>query len=206
MQNDSEIETTIQRLLNGDTERLAELLDCFRPRLKQVVRLRVGGRLAARIDPSDVIQDVYVEANRRISKFIQAPKVSFFVWLHGVTRDVLSNSIRRHTFTRNRSVYREVTLPSDQSAILGRNLVCQSTPSRVVQREELHEAVRDAISKLKDDDREVILMRHFEGLTNNEVAQALGINASTATMRHGRALIRLKGLLEVTLEAMSGES
>lgn len=202
MQNEP-TENSIQKLLAGETERLASLVDCFRPRLKKVVQLRVGGRLSARIDPSDVIQDVYVEATRRVTKYIQSPNVGFFVWIHGVTKDVLLNSIRRHTSAKNRSIHCEVTLPNDQSAVLGRNLISHESPSRVVHRDELHAAVRNAISGLKDTDREIILMRHFDGLTNNQVAESLGLTPSTSTMRHGRALARLKSLLEKQISPSS---
>ena len=199
------VQESLQHLLSGDESRLPGLMQYYRPRLRRMVELRVGGALAGRVDPSDVLQDAFVEASRKVARFCESPKVSFFVWLRGLTSDALNNARRHHVAAQRRSVSREIALPSDGSATFARELMTHSSPSQKLEREELHRAVTSAVGELKDVDQEVILMRHFEGLSNNEVAEALRINASTATMRHGRALARLKVILEARLEAWGSD-
>lgn len=199
------IQKSLQRLRSGDVSSLPGLMQYYRPRLRTMVELRVGGALAGRVDPSDVLQDAFIEATRKASRFLESPDVSLFVWLRGLTRDALCNARRHHVTAQRRSVYREVSLPSDGSAVFANQLMTYSSPTKRLDQDELQRAVTSAIGELKEVDQEVILMRHFEGLSNNEVAEALGINASTATMRHGRALARLKNLLESRLELTEGE-
>ena len=112
---------------------------------------------------------------------------------------------REHVGAQRRAVGREVPLSVESSAMLLQRLVGSGpTPSRVLAAREMRQNVQRAIERLKHDDREVILMRHFEGLTNKQVAQALEISPSGATMRYGRALFRLKELLQDDLT--EGES
>jgi RNA polymerase sigma-70 factor (ECF subfamily) len=169
-----------------------------------MVQLRLGNSLAARVDASDVLQDAFAEASRKVARYIEAPRVSFFVWLRGHTQDALSKVWRHHFGTLGRSITREVALPAEDSALIAQSLMTQESPSRELMRAELLDAVKSAISEMKESDREVILMRNFKGLTNHEVAESLDIGDPTATMRHGRALIRLKALLEQRLDLSSG--
>ena len=197
MDQDS-VNNSLQSLLAGDETHLPDLMEYYRPRLRRMVELRIGG-MAGRVDPSDVLQDAFVEASRKITRFIETPRVSLFAWLRGLTSDALSNTRRHHITTQRRSVSREIALPSEGSAIFASKLIVQSSPSRHLAREELRLAITLSIGELKEVDREIILMRHFEELSNREVAEALGVGPSTVTMRHGRALARLKALLESRL-------
>lgn len=202
---DQNVQDTIQRLLAGDETRLSPLLQHYRPRLRRMVAMRTGGQMAARVDPSDVLQDAFIEATKKVTRYIESPKVGFFVWLRGLTQDALFNTKRQHIDAKKRSLAREVNLPTDGSEILARQLVTEPSPVSRMVREESHRIVTSVINGMKQSDQEVILMRHFEGLTNNEVAEALDISPSSATMRHGRALARLKALLEERLRMSSEE-
>jgi RNA polymerase sigma-70 factor (ECF subfamily) len=192
----AEITTAIDQLRDGRREVLSVVFDYFRPRLRQMVRLRMEGPLRARIDPSDVLQDVYLDATRRVGNFVQDPKVSVFVWLRGLTGDRLKKLQRHHLGAQCRALGRELRLPEESSMLLARQLFDSSTsPSRMLLKAELRERVRSALACLDDDDREMILMRHFEGMNNEEVAETLGLTRPGASMRHGRALARLKETL-----------
>ena len=184
----------LDALLNGDRRVLPDLFQSYRTRLRQMVRLRIGPQLAARVDPSDVLQEAFIEAQRRVDEFIAEPKVSFFIWLRGLVFNRMRKTQRAHLGTQLRSVDREkeLDLPEAASLAIVNSL---TSPSQKVARTELRQIIEQSIQKLKEMDREIILMRYFEGLSNTDVAQALDISESTSTMRHVRAIQRLKDLL-----------
>ncbi len=191
-----EIQNLLRDLRRGDGDALAALLSHYRPRLRQMVRLRIDPQVAARVDPSDVIQEVYLEARRQIRAYLRNPKVVFYVWLRGLAGERLSNVHRQHLGAKCRTARREAPLPAGSSILLAEQLLAGGTsPSRAVLKKELRRRVQRALEKLRPDDREVIVMRHFEDMSNREVAQAIGLGASGATMRYGRALFRLKEIL-----------
>lgn len=191
------------QLQAGHASRLADLFALFRPRLRQMVRLRMDSRIAARLDPSDVLQEAYLDAARQLGHYLKQPGVDVYVWLRGLTWERLLNVQRAHLGAQCRSVSRELQLPPESSIHLARQLLATGpSPSQGLMQEELRQRVQSALAQLAVDDREVILMRHFEEMSNREVAQALGLTDSAATMRHGRALFRLK---EILLQTMSGE-
>jgi RNA polymerase sigma-70 factor (ECF subfamily) len=159
-----------------------------------MVQLRLDHRLAGRLDPSDVVQEAYLDASRRVADYVRHPRVPLYVWLRGLLWDRLLMSERRHLGAKCRSVRRE--LPADDSVMLGQRLLAdQTSPSQRMMIDELRRRVQDGLDRLDPMDREVLLMRHFEEMTNGEVAQALGLSDSAASMRYGRALFRLKHVL-----------
>lgn len=183
----------LARLRIGDSAALAELLDLQREKLERLVRLRLDARLAVRISPEDVLQETYLDAAREINRYLANPGVSFHVWLRGLVLARISNLVRDHLKAQRRAAGAEIRLPEGSSALLGMQLVAGGTsPSQQLSRKELRDRVRRAVASLEETDREVILMRHFENLSNREVAEALGLSDSGATMRYGRALCRLK--------------
>jgi RNA polymerase sigma-70 factor (ECF subfamily) len=197
----NDVSNWLRRLQAGDSSVLGKLYEYYRPRLRQLVRLRMDSRLAARVDPSDVLQEAYMDAVRRIAAYLNNPQVSAFVWLRGLAMNRLRKFQRQHLGTLRRDAARELPLPVDQSAVLAGQLLARGlSPSQVMLKKELKSKVQRAIARLRPADREVILMRHFEGLSNAEVAEALKIGVSGATMRHGRALHNLKQLLTTELE------
>jgi RNA polymerase sigma-70 factor (ECF subfamily) len=186
----------LQRVRAGDRTALAALFHSYRAALRRMVELRLDGRLAARLDPSDVLQEVYLDMAGQIDGYLRQPAVTFYVWLRGLTWERLLKLQRRHLGAECRAVGREEALPLDSSSALAHQFLARgASPSDVLVQEELRHRVQQALAKLDEKDREVILMRDFEGMTNGEVAQALGLSPSGATMRHGRALYRLKEIL-----------
>ena len=191
-----EIEAWLEGARRGEPDALAALLDYYRPRLQKMVQLRMDARSLARVDQSDVLQEVYLDAANRIEGYLQEPKVAFYIWLRGLAWDRLLKLQRRHLGAKCRAAGRELRLPMESSAVLfGQLLADRTSPSQALLREEAQRQVRRALARLSPEDREVILMRHFEDLSNAEVAQALGLSESGATRRHGRAVLRLKEIL-----------
>lgn len=192
----AEVEAWLSRMRQGEPDALASLLDFYRRRLKRMVQLRLDTRLSARVDPSDVVQEIYLDAAKRVQGYCQEPKVDFYIWLRGLAWDRLMKLQRRHLGAECRTATLELRLPAESSAVLFKQLLAdQTSPSQALLRDELQQRVRRALTRLSPADREVILMRHFEDLSNTEVAQALGLSESGATRRHGRAVLRLKEVL-----------
>jgi RNA polymerase sigma-70 factor (ECF subfamily) len=207
MRTDESAQATVllRRLRTGDPDALAALFDYYRPRLRQMLRLRMDPRLAARLDASDVLQEAYLDAARQVQGYLRRPGVAPYVWLRGLAWERLLNLQRQHLGARCRAVQRERPLPAESSLVLAQALLAPGpSPSQALLQEELRCRLQRALEGLEPDDREVILMRHFEDMTNGEVAQALGLSASGATMRYGRALFRLKEVLLTSLA--TGES
>lgn len=196
----NETRSWLRRLGEGHTEALAELLEHYRPRLERMVQLRMDSRLLGRVDPADVLQEAYLDAANRIQDYLRHPVVTSYIWLRGLTKERLIRLHRRHLGAKCRAVGRECALPEASSMLLIQRLVAAGTsPSKALGREELRQRVQGALGKLGPDDREIILMRHFEDMSNGEVAQVLDLNDSAASMRYGRAVFRLKQHLMVDL-------
>lgn len=180
----------------GDPAAAGRLLARHLPYLRRLVEFRLDPRLRARVDPSDVLQEAHLEALRRLAGYLDRPALPFCLWLRRIAYDRLLMLQWRHGQAARRSVDREVALP-DHSAhrLAGLLLAGGSAPSRRVVREELARRVREAVARLAEADREVLVLRAVEGLSNGEVASLLGIEPVAASQRYGRALLRLRKVL-----------
>ena len=185
----------------GNPDAVNRLLEQHRAALRRVIGLRLDRRLARRVDASDVVQDVLLEASRRLPEFVREAKMPFPLWLRQLARDRIIDMHRRHRAASRRSVDREQPLAgggfADRSSF---DLAAQLrdrelTPAAATIRRELHRRFLDALDELSDEDREVILLRHVEHLGNTEVAEALGLTPPAAGMRYLRALRRLRSIL-----------
>jgi RNA polymerase sigma-70 factor (ECF subfamily) len=188
----------------GSEEAIGKLLDRHRDALRRMVQMRLDRRIQRRVDVSDIVQDVLFEANRRLSKYLQEPKMPFHLWLRHMARDRIIDAHRRHRASAKRSVDREKPLLSpanvDRSTMEIAAQLCDPaiTPAAAATMHELARRFEAAIDELEERDREVLLMRHFEHLTNQEVAQALSLTEPAASMRYLRALRRLRALIAET--------
>jgi RNA polymerase sigma-70 factor (ECF subfamily) len=171
------------------------LLARHRPWLRQLVELRLDRRVRGRIDPSDVVQEAQLEASRRLPAYLRDRPIPFRLWLRQIAYERLLMLHRRHVGAARRSVAREVVLPEESSALLGRQLAGASSPSERLTKAELTRRVHLALGRLSAKDSEVILLRNFEGLSNREVAHLLDVPPDTASQRYGRALLRLRQAL-----------
>jgi RNA polymerase sigma-70 factor (ECF subfamily) len=189
-----------QRLLDqaraGDRQAVERLLAQHRPYLRQLVELRLDPQLRPRVDPSDVVQEAQIEALRRLDAYLEQAPLPFRLWLRQLAHDRLLMLRRRHLKAARRAAGQEVALPEGSSLLLaGQLLAAGSTPSQKLGRQELAGRVRQAVARLPDADREVLLMRTFEGLSFEEVGYLLAIDPAAARKRHGRALLRLHKIL-----------
>ncbi len=166
-----------------------------------MVRLRLDQRIQRRVDVSDVVQDVLLEASRRLPQYLDNPVLSFHLWVRQITRDRIIDAHRRHRVSAKRSVDREQAAPpawtDDRSAwdLLAGIRDTELTPAAAATRHELVQLVEQAVGRLSDPDCEIVLMRHYEQLSNQEIALALGLSEPAAGMRYLRALRRLRKLL-----------
>jgi RNA polymerase sigma-70 factor (ECF subfamily) len=151
-------------------------------------------RISARIDASDILQETYLEACRRLPRYLQKRDMPFHLWLFWLAREKVLALHRRHIKAEKRAVNYEVPLmPADSSAgfvkaVVGR----EPSPSHVLARAELAERLRVALGELDNDERDLILWRHFEQLSARETAQLLQISEAAASKRYIRALERLR--------------
>jgi RNA polymerase sigma-70 factor (ECF subfamily) len=191
----------LRRAAGGDRQAVNDLFSRHRERLAALVRLRLNPRLRGRVDPSDVVQEAYLEVCKGFADYARSPALPFYLWLRHVTGQQLIVAHRRHLGARMRDAGREVSLerggmPEASSASLAVQLLGRLTsPSRAATRAELQARVQEALDALDPLDREVLALRHFEMLTNGETAAVLGLKKSAASNRYVRALERLKGVL-----------
>jgi RNA polymerase sigma-70 factor (ECF subfamily) len=191
----------LERALGGDCGALAELFERYRGRLEQMVRLRLDRRLQGRLDPSDVLQETYLDVARRFREYAADPAVPFFLWLRMLTGQRLIDLHRQHLGAKMRNAGLEVSLdrgnaPRASSASLAELLLGRlTTASQAAIRAETQRRVQEALNAMDEIDREVLVLRHFEMLSNEETAQVLGLKPSAASNRHMRALKRLKEIM-----------
>jgi len=191
-------EQLLERIGRGDPASRQQLLTRHRDRLRRMVALRLDRRLAARVDPSDIVQEALAEAHQHLADYLRDRPLPFYAWLRQFAWERVAKSYERHVRAQRRSVTREEALPlPDESVVqLAQRLIASATsPSRRLLRDELRDRVRVALGCLKPRDREILVLRYLEGLSNAEAAAVLGIGENTAGMRHLRALERLRTLL-----------
>jgi len=195
-------EDLLLRAVQRDEEgAVGQLFELHRERLARMIRLRLDKRIQHRIDTFDVLQETYLVVSRRIHEFLVRREVSFFVWLRGLAMQKIVDLHREHLVTNRRDVRRERSLQTvqrgeDSSAVLARQLMANSsTPCGRASRGELLNVLMEMLAALPELDRDILVMRHLEQLTNREVAEALHMNVSSVSTRHLRALGKLKGLL-----------
>jgi RNA polymerase sigma-70 factor (ECF subfamily) len=187
----------LARARRGDELALSELFRLHEPRLLRMVELRLDRRLRPRLDPADIVQDAWVDVARRFDEWCRQDRLPLHVWLRLITGQSLAGAQRRHLAAHRRDALLEAPQrahrPHVSSASVADGFVDSGTsPSQALAREELRERVRAAIENLEEIDREIVAMRHFEELTNEETALELEIEPSAASMRFMRALARLR--------------
>jgi RNA polymerase sigma-70 factor (ECF subfamily) len=195
----SESRRLINRIRDGsDTAAMDRLFERHRASLKRVIHLRIDPRLRPRVDPDDIVQETHLEAVRRFPAYLDRPALPFRLWLRQIACDRLLMSRRHHVAAVRRSVERNVPLPERFSVQLAQQMFAREPHhADQIDRRDLARRVRDAVTKLPDRNREILLMRNFEELSTGEVACVLELDPSTVRKRHGQALMRMpKRLIE----------
>jgi RNA polymerase sigma-70 factor (ECF subfamily) len=203
--HDPDTEVLIERARGGDGSARQQLLVRHRDRLRQMVAVRLDRRLAARLDPSDVVQEALADAAQNLSDYLRQPPLPFYCWLRQFAWERLVKAHQRHLHARKRAVGREerrdLPLPDESALELARRLVAPGTsPSHHLLREELRNRVQAALARLEEPDREVLVLRYLEQLSMGEIGALLRVKEGTVRLRHLRALRRLRALLGDDLE------
>jgi RNA polymerase sigma-70 factor (ECF subfamily) len=201
LSNSPETQALLDQARRGEAEAIERLLTVHREPLRRMIGLRLDPALAARVDASDVVQDVLLEAHRRLADYLRNPTMPFHLWLRHIAKDHVIDAHRRHRQAQRRSLDREqpvmpAALADHSSFELAAQLVDpELTPATAAIRHELQQRINAAVAELPEDDREIILMRHGEQLSNQEVAAALELSEAAASMRYLRAVRRLRAAL-----------
>jgi RNA polymerase sigma-70 factor (ECF subfamily) len=191
----------IGKAQSGDRQAFSELFSLHRKRLRRMVSLRLDRRLQGKIDPSDVLQEAFLDVFRRQSEYLLDPRMPPFLWLRILTGQRLLALHRKHLGTQMREAGREVSLqtgamPHADSMSLANLLLGRLTsPSLAAVRAEMQVKLQDILNAMDPIDREVLVLRHFEELSNNETAEILGLQKAAASNRYVRALNRLTDIL-----------
>jgi RNA polymerase sigma-70 factor (ECF subfamily) len=191
----------LRRADQGDSSAVGSLLDRHRARLRHMVAVRIDPRLAARVDPSDVVQETLAEAAHKLPEYLRRRPLAFYPWLRRIAWDKLVDMHTRHVAAQKRSVTRETPIHLDLSDHSTMQLIDQlaasgTSPSRRLLLKEMRERVREALQQLSPRDREVLVLRHLEQLTLKETAQVLGITEAAVQSRYRRAVERLHAILK----------
>lgn len=194
-QDSPETIALLQRARHGDQTAFNELFACHLPPLRQFIEFRLDRRLQGRMDASDILQETQLEAFRRFDDYCERKPMPFHIWLRRNAYERLLNARRDHRAAL-RSIDREQPLPERSSVLLAHSIKqLFPTPSEALARRENRQCVTQALAELPQQDSEVLLMRHVEGMTHAQIAQVMDIEHATARQRYARALLKLERLL-----------
>lgn len=209
---DDQTETLLVAARDGDSGAINRLLEKHRGPVRRLVEMRLDRKVQQRVDVSDVVQDVMLEANGRLQKYLDDPVMAFHLWLRQIAWDRIIDTYRRHRVSAKRNMDREQPMiapgGSDDSTMDLAVQLCdpEMTPAAAATARELATRVEAVIQQLDEQDRDVILMRHYEHLSNVEIAKVLGLHPPAASMRYLRAIRRLRELMEETNADSSDET
>ena len=196
----AEIAALLERLRGGDQDALGELFARHRDRLRRMIELRLDPRLAGRVAASDVLQEAYIDALKRVEHYFAKPGQPFFGWLRLVVGQRIADVHREH-LAQKRNAGQDVSIHpggagADSACLAACLLGHLTSPSHAASRNEAFARLEAALDQMDPVDREVLALRHFEELGNAEAAALLGIQPPAASKRYVRALARLKEILE----------
>ena len=193
-------ETVTSRIARDeDRESLSQIFSESRPILLNAISNRVGRRMGQRVDPSEVLQEAYISASKRLDKYFEDPSVPMIVWVQSICFQVISIFYKHHFLAKKRSVLVEQS--QFESSIVSNNHMDSTTsPSDCFIKHEEREQIFELVSQMTENDQSILYLRHVEDLSNSEAALRLDIPVETAKKRHMRAIKRLTKLAEDTIE------
>lgn len=195
----NELDTLLDAVRRGEAGALNALVAGSREYLRTIIELRMDRRLRGRLDESDVVQEACLIVAKRVPDYLSREPMEFRPWLRRTAIECLGQLQRQHLGAECRAVGRETHLTDDSVLVLADRLLPAAipSPSEAVRERERAGIVRCALEALSEDDREIILIRTYEGLTNGETAEALAIHPDAASKRFARALLRLRRQLKL---------
>lgn len=201
MHNHSDAFRIKSQMTSGEQTTFAELFSVHRGRLKQMLSHRIDRRLLVRADLSDILQEVYIEALKRIEHYLKSPETSLYIWLRQIAMQRLIEVHRQHLLAEKRSLRSEVSIAQPNNSLTSSHawaielVANQVSPSQIAMRDEMVTRVEHTLDAMDPTDREILALRHFEELKNNEIAELLGLSVAAASNRYVRALKRLREAL-----------
>jgi len=199
------------RMREGNKDALATVFSDYRERLRRIIQFRIDYRIAARVSDSDILQETYIAAAKRLAHFSKQTEMSAFLWLRLLAKQQLVDIHRQHLKAEKRDARKEMGLrPQAASAQTSMALAVQlagsiTAASEVVARAETIALLESSLNEMDEIDREVIALRHFEELTNIETASVLNLQPSAASKRYLRAMSRLSQLMSKLEGSKSGD-
>ncbi len=186
----------------GSDSAIVRLFEFYRSRLRRSIALRMDRRLQGRVDPSDIVQEAFLDFQKRFEEFAHQHGVPFFLWLRSIACDRLHKVHRAHLEAQKRDVRREQPMQhprelpaASMSIVEGLSNRYTSVVDRAI-RDEIQSRLYQAIETMDETDREILAMRHFEDLSNKEISFLLGISPTAASNRYVRALQKLRDAME----------
>jgi RNA polymerase sigma-70 factor (ECF subfamily) len=183
----------------GDNPALGRLLELYRAYLELLARLEIGKRLQSKVDASDVVQEAFLQAHRHFPVFRGRTEEELVSWLRQILATTLANVVRHYCGTQGRDVRleRELAVQLDQSSrLLDQGLVAgSSSPSHEAARREQAVVLANALARLPAEYREVLVLRHLEGLTFAEAARRMGRTIDSVKKLWTPALAELRTIL-----------
>lgn len=197
----TELDTTelMQRAAAGEKLARDQLFARHRDRLRRMIEVRIDPRIAGRVDPSDVIQEAWLQAAKEFPDYMRLQPISFYPWLRNITWQCLSRIHRAHLRTAKRNVQREVVAPLPNDSVMALAEMIAAPGSSVHQqmvRQEMYRRARTALNQLQPHDREVLVLKYLEQLSVREIAESMAISEPAVKMRHARAVQRLNRIME----------
>ncbi len=197
--NKGSVNELIERVRHGGADSLGELLNLYRGYLNVLAAPQVNGRLARRVDASDIVQDTMLAAHRDFENFRGRSEAELVAWLRQILAHAVSHAVERHIRAKKRDLRREVPLNSlsgganSSSPGFGDLLADRGvTPSEELSQRELTRHLTEQLAKLKPDYREIIIYRNLQGLTFEEIAEKMNRKAGALRMLWLRAIAKFK--------------
>jgi RNA polymerase sigma-70 factor (ECF subfamily) len=192
----------LARVRRGDAPALQQLLERYREYVRLLVRCRAAGRLQARVDSSDFVQETLLRAARHIQQFEGTSEEQWCAWLRRIAEHEIVHQLRHHLGAAKRAAGREQPLPAAGDSDAGASCLerwftkAQTSPSLAAVRKERALVLADALARLPDDYREVLILRHLEGLEFADIARRLQRSAGAVRVLWTRALKKLREELQ----------
>jgi RNA polymerase sigma-70 factor, ECF subfamily len=184
--------TIIRRARVGEVGALDQLLRAFRPYVRVIVNSVHDGRLRARLDDSDLIQDALLQAASSFSTFHGTTTAEFVMWLKQVARQTALGTVRRLACTAKRNP----ALEKHGSCLETLEAPSTERPSENVRRAEQADRVATAIAHLPEDMQQVLIYRHVDGMPHAVIARQMNRSESAIRMQYVRALRLMRDSLK----------
>jgi RNA polymerase sigma-70 factor (ECF subfamily) len=185
----------LDQALHGDREALGQLLEAQRAGLRRLAERQIEGRIAVRVDASDIIQQTFLEAFRSFPQFAGSDARELVAWLQRILDHKIATAIRNHALLQKRSVGREQSIDDSHGdgPPLKQALDAEiSSPSQKAIRGEEAERLAQALAALPNDQREAVRLRHLEGWALADIAARLGRTpaATAGLIKRGMKVLR----------------